>query len=599
MKPSILIVSLLSSLAAATANDLNNQLSLIDSNFQKSGPSLDILNDYDSLLRQLNSESSGGSTKTDVETSAIISKIYYKKALVELSLGKDLNSIENFAKSLELNPNNPVVKSKLLDICIKYGLKDRLYSFKTLFNGEDSAYLDALSTVNSVETLASSDDLSKLNEAINISPFDPQLRLKRIELTTKDIQESNDLNKFADLVDDMSSLVKINPINYSKYLNKLSEIYLYGLSEFQNSLSFNKKCLHYDMDNDLCKKNSKFLNKYSPILQNISNFHKFFTFLNEKEETNEEIIFDDNDLKNEAIRLQDSNQFLKIRRENENFKTNLEYLLHKASSFNNEYQLKSNQLQISILKTLTFDGFLRGRTKILSNYGKKLTSISPEEKESFLPIILANVDVSINRKDFQRAKQLLSKISPNGKKTSYYKERIQRIQQHDRQQEQQQRQQYHQQMQKPRGPPKNDYYKILDIPKDSDSTTIRKAYREMTKKYHPDKYKGDLSQDQIEAKMTQINHAYEVLSDPDLRAKYDQGEDPNDPESMHGGGSGGNGHPGGAPRGNPFGGAGNPFGNGGFNFNFGGNRGGPGGFRFGNSGGNSGFKFGNRKKRSR
>lgn len=59
---------------------------------------------------------------------------------------------------------------------------------------------------------------------------------------------------------------------------------------------------------------------------------------------------------------------------------------------------------------------------------------------------------------------------------------------------------------------KRDYYKILGVPRDADTKAIKKAYREMSKKYHPDKYKGDMDADAVSQKMAEINSAYEVLS---------------------------------------------------------------------------------------
>ena len=92
-----------------------------------------------------------------------------------------------------------------------------------------------------------------------------------------------------------------------------------------------------------------------------------------------------------------------------------------------------------------------------------------------------------------------------------------------------------------------DYYKVLGVTRDADEATIKKAYRTATKTYHPDKAdtKG-FSKGEAEKKMTSINEAYEVLSDPELKAKFDNGEDPNDPMANQGG--------------NPF--HGSPFGQG-------------------------------------
>ena len=109
-----------------------------------------------------------------------------------------------------------------------------------------------------------------------------------------------------------------------------------------------------------------------------------------------------------------------------------------------------------------------------------------------------------------------------------------------------------------------DYYKVLGVANDADDRTIKKAYRTATRLYHPDKASAHgLSKEQAEKKMADVNEAYEVLRDPELRARFDRGDDPNNPEHQ----------------GQPF--QGSPFGQG------------PGGqqFFFRQGGGGGGFKF--------
>lgn len=68
-----------------------------------------------------------------------------------------------------------------------------------------------------------------------------------------------------------------------------------------------------------------------------------------------------------------------------------------------------------------------------------------------------------------------------------------------------------------------DYYKVLGVPRTATPEEIRKAYRKLALKYHPDKTKGDKA---AEEKFKDVNEANEVLSDPEKRKKYDQfGED--------------------------------------------------------------------------
>lgn len=97
---------------------------------------------------------------------------------------------------------------------------------------------------------------------------------------------------------------------------------------------------------------------------------------------------------------------------------------------------------------------------------------------------------------------------------------------------------------------KRDYYEVLGVSKDASADEIKKAFRKLAVKHHPDKEGGD------EAKFKEASEAYEVLKDSQKRQRYDQFG-----HAGVGGASGG---------GNPFGGGFEGFGNGqGFEFNFG------------------------------
>lgn len=66
---------------------------------------------------------------------------------------------------------------------------------------------------------------------------------------------------------------------------------------------------------------------------------------------------------------------------------------------------------------------------------------------------------------------------------------------------------------------KRDYYEVLGVDKSADEATIKKAYRQLAKKYHPDMNPGDES---AAEKFKEASEAYAVLSDPEKRQKYDQ-----------------------------------------------------------------------------
>ncbi|KAF4978150.1 hypothetical protein FZEAL_5426 [Fusarium zealandicum] len=128
---------------------------------------------------------------------------------------------------------------------------------------------------------------------------------------------------------------------------------------------------------------------------------------------------------------------------------------------------------------------------------------------------------------------------------------------------------------------RKDYYKIMGLEKTAGADEIKRAYRKMAVKLHPDKNPGD---PHAEEKFKDMQEAYETLSDPQKRARYDSGEDLMDPNDMYGGGGMGGGmggidpeilfsmmgQQGGFPGGGGFRSAGGfPAGGGGASFNFG------------------------------
>src|SRR5919199_5676780 len=89
-----------------------------------------------------------------------------------------------------------------------------------------------------------------------------------------------------------------------------------------------------------------------------------------------------------------------------------------------------------------------------------------------------------------------------------------------------------------------DYYKALGVSKDASADDIKKAYRKLARRYHPDRNPGD---EKSEERFKEISEAYDVLGDPDKRKKYDRGG------SIFAGGPFGGGGAGGAGAGADFG----------------------------------------------
>lgn len=94
-----------------------------------------------------------------------------------------------------------------------------------------------------------------------------------------------------------------------------------------------------------------------------------------------------------------------------------------------------------------------------------------------------------------------------------------------------------------------DYYKLLGLPRNASEEEIKKTYRKLARKHHPDLNPGNK---EAEARFKEVSEAYDVLSDPEKRRNYDQFGDPNGPGAQMGG------------QGFDFGSGGFSFGGGGF-----------------------------------
>ncbi|KAG7503529.1 dnaJ-like subfamily C member 3 [Solea senegalensis] len=105
---------------------------------------------------------------------------------------------------------------------------------------------------------------------------------------------------------------------------------------------------------------------------------------------------------------------------------------------------------------------------------------------------------------------------------------------------------------------RRDYYKILGVKRNAQKKEIIKAYRKLAQRWHPDNFQDPEEKKKAEKKFIDIAQAKEVLTDPEMRSKFDQGEDPMDPESQQG-------H---HHHHHHFQGGFNPFGSGPFNFKF-------------------------------
>lgn len=324
-----------------------------------------------------------------------------------------------------------------------------------------------------------------------------------------------------------SKLVSTPEINL-----QLSNLLFYSLNNAASALNTIKKCLHQDPENKACKKEFRMLKKASKFLTQLDNFKSAEQW-------------------HQVINILITEEFLEqIKTSHNQLRKDHTLTVNAPSRLLAQLEEWACQAYSSLKKT---------------NLALQHCNIALELNPESIPAILAKAQHLLNSESYDQAIQLLNKANDiTGGQNNHVRQQLDRAQRLLRQSK------------------KRDYYKILGVPRDADSKAIRKAYRNLSKIYHPDKYRGDLDEDAVSKKMAEINAAYEVLSNEgyipfinmsltvELRTRYDNGDDPNDHEGQQG-------YPGGQPFVFQQGGqnfffqqGGQPFQGGNFKFHFGG-----------------------------
>jgi curved DNA-binding protein CbpA len=418
--------------------------------------------------------------------------------------------------------------------------------------------------------------ISRCEELQIIGTNDDKLIRYKIEcLKNDDIKFKEFDEKIRIISEEYNKLVnfEINEIRLGDFV-KFAEIELFGISGIFNSDSEKiiRNCLKIDNDFQECRDLNRINLKFGKIMKLIKEVFNYYSFIySDTTEAIDAERFKDVELEKEKWEelfqlLFDKNNKVKVNRLDQRAFENLG--VNDIDKFNNNFEIII-ELFIGIFKNDGFkeedivkSQFIKDLFKIskesyfqTNNYKKYKNSIlkhkyySDDNKNNKDVIDIAiELDNYIKKKNFNKAQELLGSISKNLRMSKIIKEREENINEFMRknQQQQQQQQYYYQQQQQQQRPtkpftPKNDYYKILGVSKDADENEIKKAYRQKMRENHPDKVKqqlkkegkAELSEEEIETRVAEINNAYEILSDAEKRDNYDRhGEDPNDPENV-------------------------------------------------------------------
>ncbi|EEP82112.1 chaperone DnaJ [Uncinocarpus reesii 1704] len=288
-------------------------------------------------------------------------------------------------------------------------------------------------------------------------------------------------------ISDLAHVLQISPGYMQPHL-EISAMLFYSLADTDRGLTQIRKCLHSDPDSKVCSGLFRRQKQISKLLQRLDRFLEQRKFnkavellVGSKEESG---LIDD--VKNE-IKSARANGYI-----------------HK----NAPEQLSANLVE----KACEAYREMNSKRK-----AKPFCSEALEFNPTSLHGLLSKAESQLDSGEYEAAMQTLAIANENHPHTHAVRilhEKAQTLLKRSKQ---------------------KDYYKVLGVDREADDATIKRAYRKLTKQYHPDKVRSQgVSKEDAEKKMAAINEAYEVLADSELRARFDRGDDPNNPENNQG-----------------------------------------------------------------
>lgn len=559
--PALLLALTALTAASSTHDNILERIDKTHSLLSTKGPTFDVLNHYDSMVQDVESY-----TGTDLKVISQLPQLYFKKALIELSLNREIRAIDDLKRVLELDPSMVPARTKIVELMMERGDVNGLMAITNVLDeSEESVVKEKIAAYNhqmeEAEKCKSEKDYAKCMEhaqgAIELAPlgFVPyQLHLECSKLG----ELSSDTYRL--IIRDLAHMIKHQKSSNLSWYEEIAGFLLYFTGQFDQAKNYIKQCIKVDNEFKDCTGESKFFSKYGDFLKQLEAYSILLGHLYSVADQGSTKAVGDPEVDFEKVANFLFNDDLKVTKLESkklpySVKTNYDYLVHKQQGFVKKHlgsKFKGDIQFVQDLDRLGCEALVStNRQKEADSFCKKVHDV-PENK--FLPKYLKEIDTLLASKKYQEAHNMLELFNNQVKHTSQFQKRAaiieeyqrkvharqqQQQRQFHRQQQQRQQQQQQQQQQRHNYDVKKDYYKILDIGRDADEKTIRKAYRAKTLKYHPDKQKGSgLTPEEMEAKMQEVNQAYEVLSDKELKERYDRGDDPNDPRGAGGGGGG-------------------------------------------------------------
>ncbi|KAF3480005.1 DnaJ domain-containing protein [Arthroderma uncinatum] len=409
----------------------------------------------------------------------------FQRGATYLSLGRLSRAAEDFDQVLKLKPGFEGALAQRGKIRLRSGnwtgAKEDLEATGKLGEAELAQLQEAQAAAGVAQEAEKKEDwetcVSQSSIAIMKAMGSPELRRLRAKchLERGDIEEG---------INDLTRLSQLSPNTVQPHL-QISAMLFYSLADMERGMNQIRKCLHSDPDSKVCsglfrgeKRNLKQIKNLNKYLES-RKFHKAAELLV--------------GTKGETGLLEDIQQDVKSAQEDG-------YIHPKAP----------NALYADLVeKTCAAYRAMNSKRKARP-YCTQCLEFNP----SSLHGLLSKAEDHIDAEQYEAALQTLNTASehhPQSQEIHTLQQKAQTLLKRSKQ---------------------KDYYKVLGVDREADEATIKRAYRKLTKQFHPDKaHSQGIPKEEAEKKMASINEAYEVLSDAELRNRFDHGDDPNDPQS--------------------------------------------------------------------
>ncbi|KAI1438167.1 DnaJ domain-containing protein [Xylaria sp. CBS 124048] len=457
---------------------------------------------------------------------------FFKRATTYLSLGRTSQATSDFNKVLQLRPGFEGAHLQLGKLKAKSadwdGAKEQFLLAKQNANdGEFEKLAEAQAAANLAELAATAGNweecVAHAGEAIFVASRAAHLRELRARCRFERGEVEEGMNDF-------QHILQMRPGDTTPHL-KISATTFYGLGDMNQGLAQIRKCLHSDPDSKSCKK----------LMKQEKNVEKTWSKVTKALERKQPI---------SAVKM------LVPSAEDKGLIDEVKEQISELKKDGIIPERAPDALLVQLLEAAC-QAYYETENKKASTYCPEVLQLD----ENSLYGLLHKAKTQLGAEDFEACIATLKKAAEGRQdRNSLINPLMQNAQVGLKRSK------------------SKDYYKVLGVAHDADDRQIKSAYRKACKAHHPDKaHQQGLTKEEAEKKMASINEAYEVLSTPELRERFDRGDDPNSHEQQNPfqgsqfggghpfmfqqggqqfqfkfGGSGGRGGGGGFPNGFPF-----------------------------------------------